>query len=175
MDPRDPTSFDIDFDPTIQRMSGIAMHGDTMFDVPFISEVDDHLWQGGCHRSLVLPDFITDIVSLYRWEQYEVEHDLKSSLTVEMYDDESGPDKEQIELIATWINHRKYFSEHSKVLVHCQAGLNRSGLLSAVSLVLDDRNKIDTGTAAINLLRESRSDAVLCNQTFRDWITKNYG
>jgi protein-tyrosine phosphatase len=52
--------------------------------------------------------------------------------------------------------------EKGKTLVHCQAGLNRSGLVAAVALMKLGR----TADEAIKLLRDSRSPMVLCNDTF---------
>lgn len=168
----DPTRIDIDFDPTTKRMVGIATHGNTYFDVPFISQVTDTLWQGGCENGLVLPTHITDVVSLYRWEAYETDHDLRSNVTITMYDSEHEPDREEVEGIAHWILDRQRLG--GTVLVHCQAGLNRSGLIAAVTLVLDPSNGIENGQQAVAALRESRSDAVLCNPAFRAWVERTY-
>ena len=60
----DPTKIDIASDPTVQRMTGITVHGSIPFDVPFISEIAPDLWQGGCQNGLVLPPFIKHLVSL---------------------------------------------------------------------------------------------------------------
>ena len=54
-----------DLDPTIQRMSGIAYHGQTPFDVPFISHIEGNLWQGGCQNGLILPQFFKHINNLF--------------------------------------------------------------------------------------------------------------
>src|SRR5215203_4873637 len=66
----DPTAIEISFDPTIQRMKGITVHGGLSFDVPFISELDVNLWQGGCEQGLVLPTLIKHMLSLYPWGLY---------------------------------------------------------------------------------------------------------
>jgi hypothetical protein len=44
---RPHTALEIDFDPTVQRMRGVALHGGMPFDVPTISEIGPNLWQGG--------------------------------------------------------------------------------------------------------------------------------
>lgn len=54
-------------------------------------------------------------------------------------------------------------------LVHCQAGLNRSGLVTALALILDGM----TPGEAIALLREKRCAAVLCNAAF-DGFVRNF-
>lgn len=159
----DPTRIDIQFDPTVQRMRGVAYHGNKSFDVPFISQVDEHLYQGGCQNGLVLPPHIKHVVSLYPWERYTVKHELDSQTYVRMYDSLDGPDWAQVEALADWIN---VCRETGPTLVHCQAGLNRSGLLTAVALVRDGM----VPSEAIALLRESRSDAVLCNPLFESLV-----
>lgn len=159
----DPTAFAIDFDPRAQRMRGVAVHGNTPFDVPFISNIAPNLWQGGCEDGLVLPREIKHVVSLYKWEQYTVEHELESSLTVTMYDSLDGPDYDQVKALAQWVN---ICRQTGPVLVHCQAGLNRSSLVAATALVLDGLSP----EGAIALLRNVRSKACLCNPVFFDWV-----
>jgi protein-tyrosine phosphatase len=161
----DHTKIDIRFDPTHQRMSGVAVHGNTPFDVPFISKVYDDLWQGGCQSGLRLPTFIDHLVSLYPWEQYHEGHELKSRLVVRMYDDLAGPNRDEVEGVARWINAAR---KTGTVLVHCQAGLNRSGLVTAAALILEGM----PAKEAIQTLREARSDAVLCNPSFASWLEK---
>ena len=159
----DPTGIAISFDPRDQRMRGTAVHGDTPFDVSYISEIEPNLWQGGCRDGLVLPSFITDVVSLYPWERYIVRHELRSFLEVRMYDHAAKPVKAEVEMIADWINERR---ASGVVLVHCQAGLNRSGLVAATALIRSGHEP----KAAIELLKSSRSSAVLCNPTFHEWV-----
>lgn len=158
----DPTKIVMSLDPRQQRMSGRAVHGNVPFDVPFISEIADNLWQGGCADGLVLPQDIEHLVSLYPWEQYAVHHDIRSVVTVRMYDSlDQGLD--QIDALAAWVNAAR---QSGPVLVHCQAGLNRSGLVVARALMLGGTSAAD----AIALQREKRSPAVLCNTAFEDWL-----
>lgn len=154
----DPTRIEISFDPREQRMVGIATHGNTPFDVPYISQVTDDLWQGGCTDGLILPDEIAHVVSLYPWERYTVKHDVRSVLSVVMYDS-NDQGYEQVDAIAAWVNACR---KDGPTLVHCQAGLNRSSLVAARALMLDGMTAID----AIALLREKRSPACLCNRSF---------
>jgi len=158
----DPTGIKIDFDPTIQRMKRVAVHGDTPFDVPFISEIAPNLWQGGCQDGLILPKFIKHLISLYPWEQYTVQHELSSALTVKMYDslDQSF---HLIEGIASWINQCR---KDGPTLVHCQAGLNRSSLVAVYALMLEGRS----AEKSIEIVRTKRSPACLCNKSFEEWL-----
>lgn len=53
-----------------------------------------------------------------------------------------------------------------RVLIRCQAGLNRSGLVTALVLIKEGHLPID----AINLLRAKRDRDALCNQDFAEWL-----
>lgn len=158
----DPTRIDIQFDPTVQRMRGVATHGLTPFDVPFISHIEGNLYQGGTRQGLVMPTHIEHFVSLYQWESYWIGHELKSSTTVKMYDSlEQG--FEQVDELAA---HVLECMADGPTLVVCQAGLNRSSLVAARALMLGGR----TADEAISLLREKRSPACLCNPSFEEWL-----
>lgn len=158
----DPTKIDLATDPRAQRMSGTAIHGDTPFDVPFVSEIAENLWQGGCATGLVLPDEIVHVISLYPWENYTVHHQVRSVLSVVMYDSEEQGFG-QVDSIACWVNACRH---DGPTLVHCQAGLNRSSLVAARALMLAG----STASDAIALLRERRSPACLCNNAFESWL-----
>jgi protein-tyrosine phosphatase len=150
-------------DPFIRRMVGHAIHGNTPFDVPYISEIVPGFYQGGCEQGLLLPREIEHVVSLYKWEKYIRHENVKTFREVTMYDSNDGPDYDNIVELATLVNDCR---KQGPTLVHCQAGLNRSGLVAATALVLDGiEPKI-----AIQRLRESRSPAVLCNKTFESWV-----
>lgn len=161
----DPTAIEIQFDPHRQYMRGTAVHGNKDFSVPYISEVLDaeNLFQGGCRNMLTLPRNIEHLVSLYPWEQYDVNHDLQSRLEYRMYDAAEEPDRDEVIRLARWVNSCR---SQGPTLVHCQAGLNRSGLIAAVALILEGR----TPENAIDMLRRSRSGAVLCNPTFERFV-----
>lgn len=160
----DPTAIPLQLDPTVQRMSGVAVHGNTPFDVPYVSWITPSLMQGGCADGLLLPDNVMHVVSLYPWERYTVRHELMSETRVRLYDDLAGPDRAQMVALANWIN---VCRQTGVTLVHCQAGLNRSGLLASLALMLDDGLTADQ---AIGLVRSSRSSAVLCNPVFERWL-----
>lgn len=159
----DPTRIDIRFDPTQNWMTGIARHGNVPFSVPFISHIEGNLWMGGCDGSLVLPEHIEHVVSLYKWENYRVNHKLKSHKQITMYDSSDTPNERDVLDAARLVNK---CVEDGPTLVHCQAGLNRSGLVAAASLMLRGWTAKD----AVALLREKRSNAVLCNKTFYFWL-----
>lgn len=150
-------------DPFQRRMRGRAYHGDTYFDVPFISLIVPGFYQGGCEQGLILPREIEHVVSLYQWERY-IRHDgVKTFHEVTMYDSSEGPDHDNIVELAALVNKCRV---EGPTLVHCQAGLNRSGLVAGAALVMSGM----TGREAIDMLRASRSPAVLCNRTFEQWL-----
>lgn len=160
----DPTAIAIDFDPTVQRMSGVARHGHTPFDVPYISHIVGNLYQGGCCRDgLILPPNIKHLISLYKWENYLVPHELGSRTIVTMYDSEDQG-FEQVEELAELA---VMCMEDGPTLIHCQAGLNRSSLIAARAIMLGYGA---TANHAIELIRGKRSLACLCNRSFEEWL-----
>ena len=70
---------------------------------------------------------------------------------------------------AIWVHER--WKAGSKVLVRCQAGLNRSGLVTALVLMLEGHTALE----AIELLRTRRSPWVLCNNDFVQWLIEEAG
>lgn len=158
----DHTKIPIEFDPQIQRMKGQTYHGSVKFDVPFMTQIADNLWQGGCADGLILPSHINFVVSLYPWERYTINHKTRGEHYVRMYDDPNQA-TDQIEDIAKLVNR---WRKKGQVLVHCQAGLNRSSLVVAKALMLEGMTADD----AINLIRTKRSPACLCNDGFERYL-----
>jgi hypothetical protein len=66
--------------------------------------------------------------------------------------------------LAQWA-HAKW-AAGKKVNIRCQAGLNRSGLVTALTLMLSGMSAED----AIKTLREKRSDYALCNGEYEHWL-----
>lgn len=151
-------------DPTIVTFGpGWATHGPTYIpEVTFVSQIEGNLWQGGCETGLQLPHFFKHILSLYPWERYRINHEMESQSYVKMYDS-LEQSFEQIDILAQWVNECK---KTGPILVHCQAGLNRSSLVVARSLMLEGR----TAEESINLIRGKRSPASLCNPAFEEWL-----
>ena len=54
----------------------------------------------------------------------------------------------------------------ARVLIRCQAGLNRSGLTMALVLIEEGYSAAD----AIGLIRAGRGDSALCNSRFERWL-----
>lgn len=136
---------------------------DGHFSCPLISEVLPNLWVGGCKDGVKLPDDFDLVVSLYKWEKYELGPDTER-VEIEMYDAGNLPDPKQLNDIADLVNLMREYD--NKVLVHCQAGLNRSNLVTALALIKSGYSPED----AIALLRAKRSPMVLCNEAFESWL-----
>jgi protein-tyrosine phosphatase len=163
----DYTRVDLTVDPRENMLSGYtAPHlGYQFFQVPYMSEIAPNLWQGGVAEGLVLPTIIKHLLSLHVVESYQVNHRLRTSHVVTMYDDPHNPGQatRQVDRWARWVSARR---KTGPVLVHCQAGLNRSSLVVARSLMLDGMD----ADAAIRLIREKRSPVALCNTAFEDYL-----
>jgi len=132
------------------------------FDVPLISHIEGNLWMGGCSDGVRLPDDFQHVVSLYPWEKYAL-GPKTHRIEFRLYDGAEIPDERLLGVAMRYVNH---CLEDGKTLVHCQAGLNRSGLISALSL-------IERGWSpghAIQLLRAKRHDLVLCNKAFEEYL-----
>jgi hypothetical protein len=71
---------------------------------------------------------------------------------------------EPIHEMAAWAHSR--WKSGKKVLIRCQAGLNRSGLLTALVLLREGHSP----QQAIELIREKRSEWALCNSDYVTYI-----
>lgn len=136
---------------------------DGKFSAPLISEIMPGLWMGGCRDGVRLDDRFDHVVSLYPWGKYALA-DGTTRHEITMYDAGSMPNLDEVIEAAAEVSLARF--EGQTVLVHCQAGLNRSGLITALSLIIDGWEPQD----AIDLLRTQRSPVVLCNDTFERWL-----
>jgi Predicted protein-tyrosine phosphatase len=135
---------------------------DGHFKAPLISHIEGNLYVGGCINGVRLDDDFAHVVSLYKWERYDLGADTIRH-EYEMYDSSDVPDADLLASIADDVN--RYLAE-GKTLVHCQAGLNRSNLIAALALIRAGKAPAD----AIELLRSQRSPVVLCNQAFERFL-----
>jgi len=132
------------------------------FRVPLISHIEGNLWMGGCEDDVILEDDFVHVVSLYPWERYAIGgHTSRAEFL--MYDSAEIAPATRLNAIADYVS---ACMDEGKTLVHCQAGLNRSGLISALTLIRWGYSPED----AITLLRAKRHDLVLCNETFEAWL-----
>ena len=71
--------------------------------------------------------------------------------------------------LAQWA-HSKWASG-KRVNIRCQAGLNRSGLVTALTLMISGMSADE----AIDTLREKRSGYALCNGEYEHWLLNEAG
>lgn len=103
------------------------------------------------------------ILNLHQWGEYVIPEGVEV-LTVEMYDSLDAISDQLEELadqVILWLKQAK------RVLVHCQAGLNRSSLIVARVLM---KHYNMTADEAITKIREQRSPICLCNATFEEHL-----
>lgn len=103
------------------------------------------------------------VVTLYSWAQpmpWGIEELRYGFADANM----SHVDEDRLHRIAEWAHDR--WKEGKRVLVRCQAGMNRSGLVSALVLMRAEYSAEE----AIKLLREKRSEVVLFNDAFVDYL-----
>lgn len=146
---------------------GYTQPGNVRFECPYITIVNPTLWWGGCSDGLLLPEQVQHVVQLYQHESYIVNHQLDSHLKFEFHDN-VNQDLSNVEELADWVNARR---QTGTVLVHCQAGMNRSGLIVARSL-LKQLPEVKS-MYIINYLREIRSPAALSNPHFLNYIKES--
>ena len=147
------------------HIEGIAREGSIPFRVPLFSHIDGNLWTGGCPVGSVPQEF-EYIVSLYQEEPYKIlKHQVY--MQAQLFDAPMIPNESELYALAECVNN---YRDRGVTLVHCQAGLNRSGLVAALSMIQMGM----TPKNAIAILRNKRSPAVLCNKVFEEWLlTKN--
>lgn len=135
------------------------------FTVPWISNVVGNLYQGGVADGLVLPERFTTVVSLHEHHSWTITpgHDPQLHASHMVDDDRAWPDMAEVHRLAVIAREGCH---HGPTLVHCQAGLNRSGLVAGCALVLAGYRNED----AVDLLRRRRSPSVLSNRQFHDAV-----
>ena len=144
--------------------------GTDFFSAPYVSHIKDNLYLGGVGFNIIIgppaPDNIKHVVSLYPACSFDVGPNVTYHHHP-MSDDHSGVDTNTIIQLSDLVLERL---DDGPTLVHCQVGVNRSGLVSAYSLMRRYNMKaID----AIALLREQRHRCVLSNNTFYKWLLDN--
>ena len=144
------------------RIEGIAKHSGTFFSVELFSQIEGNLWMGGNPRET--PAEFSHIVCLYPWEPYELNPG-QSLLKLWLYDGRLD-DPVFPKLVHLAADAAVTFSSLGPTLVHCQAGLNRSGVVTALALMKRGMEADD----AIRLIRSKRCDACLCNDRFVGWL-----
>lgn len=148
---------------------------------PPFSEILPNLYMGGTHematidRPQPLKEFEGEnefdcVVTLYAWAapvNWGVEERRFGFPDAEIIHDYLPTIVE----LAKWA-HEKW-SANKRVNIRCQAGLNRSGLVTALVLII---HGIDP-EEALKIIRDKRSSDALCNLDYEYWLlneAKNY-
>ena len=135
-----------------------------------LHNIKDNLWLGSFPQGSV-PDHIRYIVCCcgnHPWGQSTRGYTLlqgQIAISTEFDDIAKMPPEELIYGIADMV---LQLSKQAPTLVHCAAGLNRSGLVLGTALVREGMEPAD----AIKLMRQKRDPLVLFNNTFRNWLLK---
>lgn len=142
---------------------GFAGEGQYYVRTPLFTQLTDNLWMGGTPAEMYfLPDMFEAVLNLHVWDYYGYNKLDVEYRAVQMYDSLSMPNMEFVNGLADWVEAR--LRKGKTTLVHCQAGLNRSGLVAGVVLTRLGM----TPQQALDHMREKRSGAVLCNGFYEE-------
>lgn len=130
------------------------------------SRIGHNVWMGGCPVDSIPPG-TRFIVSLYPWTEYSIPEGITVTRSW-FHDIHEMPDIDELVALACWVSTVRRIGP---VLIHCQAGLNRSGLVTALAMMVDGASAGD----AISHLRACRHEMVLCNTTFESWLRLEAG
>ena len=161
------TMFNLTDDPLTIPWHGYAAWGNTRFDTTLISHIEGNLYVGGCIDGVVLPDDFEFVLSLYPWEKYQIGPNT-TRLEFTMYDDAISDEY----VLGDIAMRGAEMLSKGKTLIHCQAGLNRSVLVSVLALNIDTFSPALTKAAALDLIREMRSPACCCNPYYQDFLLR---
>jgi hypothetical protein len=146
-------------------------------DIPLHSKILDHLYQGGTDDEATIyrgqkrlptvgdPRPFDSVVSLcaYTLPVGWLVKEMRFAFP-------DGPLEPwtitEIEALADWV-HRQW-KTGDRVLIRCQAGMNRSSLITALVLMKDGMS----ANEAIELIRKERSEYCLSNQHFVEYLQK---
>ena len=160
--------------PTVQDPTSIYARDDAWWPAYAPNEILPGLWQGGTEDDDVVgcprPHGHYDrgypfdlVVTLYADAQPVPWH--VEELRFGFYDAGLAPESAQRAIALARYAHSRW-QEGARVLIRCQAGVNRSGLVTALTLMLAGLTAAD----AIELMRQRRSPAVLSNTHFVEWL-----
>jgi hypothetical protein len=146
-------------------------------DIPVWSNVLDGLWVGGTDdndtlgdyrawsggQAFITPEFFDTVVTMY---QYANPVDwLVKEYRYCIYDSDVNH-FDWAELFATAKFAHTEWQSGKRVLIRCQAGLNRSGLVTALVLIREGYSPEE----AISMIRERRSPDALFNRQFVEFL-----
>ena len=148
------------------RIGGIATAcGNEPIDAPLFSEIIPGIWTGGsvAEWDMPMPTMFRHILNFYPWMEYDVPAGANYK-ELRMLD-AHHIDKAFLEEAAEFIDNAATMP--GDILIHCQAGINRSNLALAYWLVT---RKGWVGEEAIHRIRQRRCTTALCNPAFESFV-----
>ena len=142
---------------------------------PLWSEILPGLWQGGTHDSDTIHDTGSSLYKPTRDEfetvvtLYESANPVKGGVKevrFGFYDGDMTDFDPEWDLKSIVDQAHTDWKSGKRVLIRCQAGWNRSGLVTALVLIKDGYEP----QAAIDLIRKMRVREALSNRTFERWL-----
>lgn len=143
-------------------------------ELPLYSEILPNLWQGGTaeenwvNKATALPtledpksfDTVVTLTTVANPMGYHVKELRFGFPDAELFDEHNM----SIEHVADWTYQE--WKSGNKVLIRCQAGINRSGLIMALVLMREGLS----ANEAIELIRQKRSEFALSNIHFQAYL-----
>ena len=157
-----------------KNLSAPRWHSDNQYPTEPFAEILPGLYMGGTEDDATVdvsmplqglgdPNFFDAVVTLYSWAQpmgwgvEEMRYGFADA-SVEHFD------TERLLRVSKWAYER--WNAGEQVLIRCQAGLNRSGLVTALTMMHAGYEPSD----AIRQIRQERSEMALFNHHFVTWL-----
>jgi protein-tyrosine phosphatase len=129
------------------------------------TEIEPGLWMGACPVDEA-PGFADAILDVYARHEYD--RGSRPYRAEPLLDWAALPDPELLESLARWVDEQR--GAGRTVLIHCEAGHNRSGLLTALYLI---RHRGYDPESAIALVQEKRGPNALWNGSFLRYLRES--
>ena len=151
----------------MSSLSDVQNEDDPTFGFLFrsqdVDEIDHNLWQGSWPHHLDKKfQFVINVANDKKYPEYKTDMNQHQISTFFKDSEYVMPDDELLHGLADMVNR---FRKIGPVLVHCHAGLNRSGLIVALSLMKTGYSANDAITKV-----KSRRPRALYNQRFCRWL-----
>jgi hypothetical protein len=131
---------------------------------PLISRIHLDLWMGGVHPDYYLPEWVDHLFNMHPWQTYRIDHQLRTHVQVRCSDSrDPGLLPQQVLHLGRYVWE---CATQGPTVVHCQAGMNRSGLITASALMAGGLSLQE----AVCLIRRYRNTNCLFNGHFVEML-----